>query len=281
MGVQAMSESVELEITLPVATLNWLLNLIFSINDEARLKISREGLEVKQVDPGNVSLCQINIKPSEFVIWKIPQKFNKEDGMFLPIEADIAYMREIIKKFDQDDICRIRQIEQASGHVTDLTIGGRCFVLPSEISCRAEPKIPELNLPVKATLDLSEFAKDIRFCELVSDYLILSYAHKQGKYGEISIEIEGDRGTKFTSVYKVPKQTKIASRKGRISSLFNIDYLLGIIRAMKSMKYKQKGVLICQDITLSFGSDFPLLLEGNITENFYFKFMIAPRIESD
>lgn len=223
--------------------------------DEARFRISPEGIAVRAVDPANVAMVSFDLATEAF------DDFSADD---CELGLDLSRITDILGVADRDDKVHMELNEDTKKLM--IQIGGFSYTLslldPSTI--RAEPRIPQLELPSEITLNGKDLQKAVKAAEKISDHMLL------GVEGEnFFMEAEGDTDrVKLT----MSRDQLIDIKPNDTRSLFSLDYLSDIIKpASKS-----------NEVTLHLGKDFPIKINFSIANGAgTIGYLLAPRIESD
>ncbi|WP_445474077.1 proliferating cell nuclear antigen (pcna) [Methanococcoides methylutens] len=223
--------------------------------DEARFRISPEGIAVRAVDPANVAMVSFDLVTDAF------EEFSADD---CELGLDLSRVSDILAVADRDDKVQMELDEDAKK--LKIQIGGFSYTLslldPSTI--RAEPRIPQLDLPAEIVLNGKDLQKAVKAAEKISDHMSL------GVEGEnFFMEAEGDTDrVKLT----MSRDQLIDIKPNDTRSLFSLDYLSDIIKpASKS-----------NEVTLHLGKDFPIKINFTIANGAgTIGYLLAPRIESD
>ncbi|AKB84422.1 MULTISPECIES: DNA polymerase sliding clamp [Methanococcoides] len=223
--------------------------------DEARFRISPEGIAVRAVDPANVAMVSFDLATEAF------DDFSADD---CELGLDLSRVSDILGVADRDDKVHMELNEDTKKLM--IQIGGFSYTLslldPSTI--RAEPRIPQLDLPAQIVLNGKDLQKAVKAAEKISDHMLL------GVEGEdFFMEAEGDTDrVKLT----MSRDQLIDIKPNDTRSLFSLDYLSDIIKpASKS-----------NEVTLHLGKDFPIKINFSIANGAgTIGYLLAPRIESD
>ncbi len=223
--------------------------------DEARIKLSPEGLTVRAVDPANVAMVSFDLEAAAF------EEFTAEEG---EIGLDLSRIADILGVAEKTDKIKMQLNEES--RKLSIQIGGISYTLslldPSTI--RAEPRIPQLELPAEVALNGKEFMKSIKAAEKISDHVSL------GLEGEtFFMEAEGDTDRMRQ---EMKREELISIKPGSTRSLFSLDYLTDIVKPASK----------ASEVTLQLGNDFPVKIGFSIAGgNGKIGYLLAPRIESD
>lgn len=223
--------------------------------DEARFRISPEGIAVRAVDPANVAMVSFDLPATAF------DGFEADDS---EIGMDLNKITDILGVIDKNEKV-LMELDEMSQRLLIRT-GGLSYTIslldPSTI--RAEPKIPQLELPAEVVLNGIDLRKAVRAAEKISDHMLL------GVEGDVFfMEAEGDTDRVRLDM---ERDKLIDLKPGDARSLFSLDYLSDIVKpASKS-----------NEVTLSLGLDFPIMINFAIpNSDGKVGYLLAPRIESD
>jgi proliferating cell nuclear antigen len=223
--------------------------------DEARFRISTEGLSVRAVDPANVAMVSFELAASAF------DDYAADD---CEIGMDLTKINDIFGVAEKNEKATL-ELDEMSQKMA-IHIGGFSYTLslldPSTI--RAEPRIPQLELPAEVVLNGKELQKAVKAAEKISDHMSLGvdeeifYMEAEGDTDKVRLEM--------------PRDQLIDLKSGEARSLFSLDYLSDIVKpASKS-----------NEVTLELGRDYPIRISFTIAEGAgKISYLLAPRIESD
>lgn len=223
--------------------------------DEARFRISTEGLSVRAVDPANVAMVSFELAASAF------NDYAADD---CEIGMDLTKINDIFGVAEKNEKATL-ELDEMSQKMA-IHIGGFSYTLslldPSTI--RAEPRIPQLELPAEVVLNGKELQKAVKAAEKISDHMSLGvdeeifYMEAEGDTDKVRLEM--------------PRDQLIDLKSGDARSLFSLDYLSDIVKpASKS-----------NEVTLELGRDYPIRISFTIAEGAgKISYLLAPRIESD
>jgi len=123
-----------------------------------------------------------------------------------------------------------------------------------------DPKMPNLDLPLKFNANPKGVLKFLDQAEQVSDHIAIS-GDKEG----IRFYAESD----IDSVDFYPESLDIFDVEGSYKSLFSIDYFTNAVKPMKIFK----------TINFQMGTDNPIRITGK--DDIEIMILLAPRIESE
>ncbi|WP_406656548.1 DNA polymerase sliding clamp [Methanolobus sp. ZRKC2] len=241
--------------TIDADTLKSSIEALSVLVDEARFKISPEGFTVRAVDPANVAMVSFELSSNAF------DEFTADD---CEIGMDLSKINDIFSVAGKEDKV-IMELDEMSQKMS-LHLGGLSYTLalldPSTI--RAEPRIPQLELPAEVVMNGKDLQRAVKAAEKISDHMLL------GVEGDaFYMEAEGDTDRVRLDI---PRDQLIDLKSGDARSLFSLDYLSDIVKpASKS-----------NEVTVEIGKDFPVKVGFTIANGSgKIGYLLAPRIESD
>lgn len=250
-----MTNKPYIEIVMKYDAIKEWLKAINSLVDETKICINKNGLYAKTVDTAHVAMVESYLDKSCFESFT-PSK-NKEY-----IGVDVEYLIKYIGTPIDTDIISM-------GINKDLTIlslnvdGVESEICLEEPDVYSDAKIPNLNLPVKASMSSEKVKRMVKELEPITDHILFSA--KEGEFQIIG----------YSS--KINKRCRLQLEKMQIvdkktyTSMFPLDYMSNILRLVKTPW-----------ITLWMGQDYPVKIEF---EQKYgvakHTFILAPRVESE
>lgn len=236
-------------------TLKGVVDVVSTLIDEAKFKIDANGVSLKAVDPAHVAMIDLHLDKAAF------EQYSATDT---ELGIDLDKLRDVLRLSKAGDLIEMRQDEERSRLVISVgNITRRMNLVSTE--GMSDPKVPNLNLPAKISVNIEELQRGIKAAESISDHISLN-ANADG-FEMIS---EGD--TDLVSL-KLPKDLLVSlDCKENIRSLFPMDYFSNIIRAIPN------GTVVSFNV----GNDLPLKLEFEFSNGKgQVKYLLAPRIEND
>jgi proliferating cell nuclear antigen len=236
-------------------TLKGLVSVISTLVDEAKFRISQEGVNLKAVDPAHVAMVDMTIGKGAFGSYTA-------DSAELGVDLD--KMKEVLKLAASGDMIMMEH-DEAQGRLT-LKVGNvtRRMNLV-DTAGMSDPQVPMLSLPANVDVAIVELQKGMKAAESVSDHIALSA-------DEDSFELfcEGDTDTVSLKLDKSKLVGITATSKVR--SMFPLDYFANLVKAIPSDTV----------VRISLGEDYPVKLGFKFADgNGEVNYLLAPRIEND
>lgn len=225
------------------------------IVDEVRFRIKPEGITVKAVDPANVAMVIFELGSSAF------DEYSADE---CEIGIDLNKITDLLGITDKGDTVRM-ELEEGN-HKLLIDVGGLSYTLslldPSTI--RAEPRVPQLELPAKVVMNGTDLRRAVKAAEKISDHMLMGvsgdtfFMEAKGDTDQVRLEMGRDQ--------------LIDLKTGEASSLFSLDYLTDIVKPTNKVN----------EVSLALGRDFPVIIDFEIANGTgRISYLLAPRIESD
>ena len=225
------------------------------IVDEVRFRIISEGISVKAVDPANVAMVTFELGSSAF------DEYSADES---EIGIDLNKITDLLGITDKGDTVRM-ELEEGN-HKLLIDVGGLSYTLslldPSTI--RAEPRVPQLELPVKVVMNGTDLRHAVKAAEKISNHILMGvsgdtfYMEAKGDTDQVRLEMGRDQ--------------LIDLKSGEASSLFSLDNLIDIAKPTNKVN----------EVSLSLGRDFPVIIDFEIANGAgRISYLLAPRIEKD
>jgi proliferating cell nuclear antigen len=232
------------------------IEAVSTLVDEAKFKLTKEGISVRAVDPANVAMVAFDLNAKAF------ESFEASDS---EIGVDLIRLMDILGMTSKDDKIELNLNEET--RKLEIRTGGLAYTLSllDPTSIRKEPKVPNLELPAKIVLNGAELKRAVKAAEKVSDHMALGVKDKT-----FFVEAEGD----LDKVRLDIPQSSLVSLQATsdVRSLFSLDYLNDLSKSLGK----------AERVSIDLGTDYPVKLTFNIAAgNGTVTYLLAPRIESE
>ncbi|KAB2946648.1 MAG: DNA polymerase sliding clamp [Candidatus Methanoperedens nitroreducens] len=228
---------------------------ISTLVDEARFRLTSQGLSVKAVDPANVAMVSFELSKDAF------ESFDATEG---ELGIDLTKLIGVMEMAEKSDNIEL-ELDEAS-HKLIVRMRGLAYTMslldPSSI--RKEPKVPSLDLPAHIVIRGEDIKRAVKAAEKVSDYMSM------GVKGDVFfMEAEGDTDKVHVELGK----SQLIDLQGTdAKSLFSLDYLSDMSKILGKSN----------EVNIDLGKDFPLKIRIKIAEGHgEVSYMLAPRVESE
>ncbi len=228
------------------------LEVIYSVVEESKLKITKTGITAKAMDAAHIAMVDASLSAEAF------EKYTVEE---CEIGVSINKLREVVKLARAEDSISIAYDGKMSS--LKITIGNlvrdMSLINPSSIS---DAKMPSLELIGSVIVGVNDLKQAIRGSESISDHISLML-DKTG----FSIGSEGDSADKLNMKIET-SELKALNAPDVIKSMYPIDYFSNMVKCIKSTDY----------VNIFFSSNYPLRMEFNFAgDKGAVRYLLAPR----
>jgi proliferating cell nuclear antigen len=236
-----------------------LRNLLYSVKkvvDETRLFVYGDRIEIRAVDPANVSMVDITVGKEGFESWQA------EPGV---IGINVDRLLEIVKVGDKDDV-----VSLTLGDKLTVSINGLEYDLATiePTTIRKAPDLPEVELPGEVTLEGDALDRAVTAADMVSDHIEIRMNESEEA---LIFAAEGDTDDVELTLSE-DKDGVSDLTAADVDSLFALDYLKDINRA------SEKAL---EDLRIRLGDEMPLRVHSELEDGIgEVQGMLAPRIQS-
>ena len=233
------------------------ITIISDLVNEARFKITKDGLEMVAMDPANVAMVVFKLLSSAFIEYNI-----SED---VEIAINLNNLKQILKRAKANDMVSL-EIENNKLKIQLKSNTTRTFNLPIIELDDKEQKVPELKFPVNIRLPCNVLNEAIEDAVIVAESLAFEAEPKklnitaEGDLSDVKIEIREDESNRID----VDGNSKVRSK-------YSIEYLKKMMGASK----------LSDEVSVMFNKDYPLKLEYKEVDKVMLSFILAPRVEND
>lgn len=247
---------------------NEAVDLLSGLVEEARFRISKDGITVLEVDTSHVAMLHMELPKSLFESFEVetPGKYDvdldklKDVMKIVPDDEELSLAHVLLPPSSQEDEPEPRLLSEYFGIK-------RTDAFYSEGHDR---KIPDFETLATVRIPTVEFLRMLRAAETVTDHIALEV----GPGPNLSIEADGDI-TEITSSWSFPKEGKglrfPAEDEEKVRSCFPLDYLMTILK-------KVKWYLL----TLEIGNEMPIRISFDLADGAgKCAYLVAPRMEHE
>jgi len=242
-----------MRVKMDIKDLKEITNLLLTLVSEAKFEFGSDGMSVKAVDPAHVAMIVLNVNKDAFLEYETEEE---------ELGVDLDKVRDILKLASSGDVVEISK----DGNKLTFLIGNLTRSMPLiDTSAMSVPKVPNLVLPAKVVLPVDEFEHGIKAAESISDNITLRITPT-----EFEMYTQGDEDIARLTIPK--DMLKELSCDEPVKSMYPVDYLLKLVKAMDSADY----------LTIYMGTDYPIKIEFDITGGKgQGAYLLAPRIEGE
>ncbi len=232
-----------------------MVEVISTLVSEVKLGISKDGIDVKAVDPSHVAMLVLKLNKNAY------EEFTGEPT---EIGVDVEKMKEVLRLCKPGDILDLQYDGGKNRlvlHVGKVT-RHMAVIDPAGIT---DPKVPNVTPPGVAVVRTEELRQGIRGSESISDHVTITLQpesftmHSEGETDRVDLQL--------------PKESlKRLEAKEPVKSMYPLDFFSNMVKSITSS----------EEVTLHVGNEYPLKIEfqvaGGKGEG---RFLLAPRVEED
>jgi proliferating cell nuclear antigen len=231
------------------------VDVVSTTVDETKITATKTGISIKAVDPAHVAMIELTLGKGGF------EEYKADD---VSLGVDMDKIREVLRLVKPGNMIQMEHDEERNKLVFRVENITRRMSLV-DTTGMSEPKVPNLNLPVKIVVKTEEIRQGIRASESVSDHIAL-VATPDG----FEMVSEGDTDSVNLKLGKDMLEELKCKEETR--SLFPLDYFSSIFKTISTATV----------VTMHMGSDYPVKLEFTIANGKgEVTYLLAPRIESE
>jgi len=233
------------------------VSIISELVNEAKFKITANGIELVAMDPANVAMVVFKLLSSAFAEYEL-----KNDVV---LGINLINLKHVLRRAKPTDVMTL-ELENGKLHVQFRGNSIRRFSLPIIESEEKEQKVPELVFPVQIKTTSTVLNEAVEDVDVVAESV--SFIAEPGVF---VINAEGDL-SKAKIEIKPSEETKIISDSDEtLKARYSIEYLKKMINGSK----------LSENVTISLNKDYPLKLDYKIIDKLSLTFILAPRVENE
>ncbi len=234
------------------------VTIISELVNEAKFKITSNGIEMIAMDPANVAMVIFKLLSSCFVEYNIKKE--------IEIGINLNNLRQILRRAKPTDAVTLEFGDDNKLTIILKSKTTRSFSIPIMELEEKEQKVPELAFPVIIEIDANIISEAIEDISVVSESISLICEAKklilkgEGNLSKAQVEIDADKKTIITNDEADPVKAK-----------YSIEYFKKIIGGSK----------LSERVTLLFDKEYPLKLTFQEVDKVQLSFILAPRVENN
>ncbi len=234
------------------------ITVISDLVNEARFKISKDGLEMVAMDPANVAMVVYKLLSSAFTEYDVPKETE--------IAINLANLKQVLRRAKANDILTLIVTEDNKLQITLKGNTMRTFSLPIIDIEEKEQRVPNLSFPITIQASSSMLNEAIDDADIVAESV--TFGAEPNKF---SVQAEGDLSKAHIEMAH-GNDTKVTTEsQAKIKAKYSIEYLKKMIQAGK----------LSDSVNIYFNQDYPLKLEYKVVDKLLLSFILAPRVEND
>ena len=232
--------------------------IIAEIVDEGVFRVDQNGISLLSPDRAMVAVVNLKILSTAF------DEYNAtgEDYMGL----NLANFSAVLKRLGTGDKL-IMELTEGDNKLKLIIKGNgvRTFEIPILDIKTEKPPIDKLNFTGKMEVEASLIEQGISDAEIIGDSV---FFEADGE--AFRMYARGDVSSAQMEVRKSDKGVLDLKAEGSVKSQYPLEYLRKMIKAGK----------ISQQMTLEFGTDYPVRMGFKSVDKMEISFVLAPRVES-
>ncbi|MDE1820113.1 MAG: DNA polymerase sliding clamp [Euryarchaeota archaeon] len=230
-----------------------LVGVVSTLVPEMKLVVSKDGVEVKAVDPSHVAMLVAKLKK---------EAFEEFQGDTTEIGLDLEKVREVLALARPGDVLDVT-FDAGKGKLV-VSVGKLSRMMsvvdPAGIS---QPKVPSVNPTAKVVLKIDELRQGIRGSESISDHVTLSLDHEN-----FTLHSEGENDQVNLKIGK--EALTLLDAKEPVKSMYPLDFFSNMVKSITS----------AEEVTMALGTQYPLRLDFSLAGGRGdAQFLLAPRVE--
>lgn len=238
-------------------TLQETLDSVSVLVEECKIRLEKDGLSIRAVDPANVGMVDLSLSADAF------ESYQADGGV---IGVNLSRLEDIAGMADKGQLIELDLDEQT--RKLEIRIDGLEYTLAliDPDSIRQEPDIPDLDLSAEIILEGRDVDRAVTAADMVSDHIALGVNEANQFF---YVDAEGDTDDVH---FELAEEDLIELDPGAAHSLFSLDYLSDMNKAIPKDA----------EVRVELGEEFPVKLHFDIAEGQgQVTYMLAPRIQSD
>lgn len=234
------------------------ISVISELVNEARFKITKDGIELIAMDPANVAMVIFKLLSSGFTEYDIAQPQE--------LAVNLQNLKQVLKRASPSDILTLevsaenKLVIQLKGSTT------RTFSLPIIDIEEREQRVPSLAFPVTVSTPSSVLNDAISDVDIIAESV--SFAAEADRF---TILAEGDLSKAHIDIKNGDETTIKSETTAKVKAKYSIEYLKKMIQASK----------LADKVEIHFSQDYPLRLDYKVIDKLSMSFILAPRVEND
>jgi len=231
---------------------------ISNLIDEAGIIATKEGLQLRAMDPAHVALVDFSLKREIF------DEFSVEN-LKIRMGVDLTRLCTILKRGGASNSIQLELPSESSAlKIRFENSSTRIFNMPLIDVSEEELNVPSLDFPAMVEIEPRILEEAIKDAEIVTDHVVFSmdaenfYISARGELGDVEVKTNKSEAISFNLSGE------------SVKSLFSIEYLKDMIKASD----------IASTVRVYLGNNIPVKLEF-IASGVELSFLLAPTIESE
>ncbi|MCP3682992.1 MAG: proliferating cell nuclear antigen (pcna) [bacterium] len=233
------------------------ISVISELVNEARLKVTKDAIELVAMDPANVAMVIFKLLSSSFTEYSVEKETE--------LAINLNNLKQILRRAKPNDMVTL-ELADSKLKIQLRSESTRTFSLPIIDVEEKEQKVPELTFPVTIETSSDVLNEAIEDADIVSESVSMVADTKR-----FALNAEGDLSNASIEI-KEGEETKInMTSKETVKAKYSVEYLKKMIQGSK----------LADKVTIQFNKDYPLKLDYNTVDKVLLSFILAPRVENE
>lgn len=229
------------------------VSVISTLVNEAKFRISGEGLSVMAVDGSHIAMIDLSLSSKAFETFKADE---------MDMGINLEKLKTALKHAKSDEIIHMKY--DAERNILELKLDAIEMTMALlDTSSMTEPKVPSLEHKAKIVVARSLLDRGLKAATDVADYVEFKVTPE-----EFIVHAEGESDTMAMHLKK--EQLDDLFCEEEVSSKYSLEYITSIIKAMSS-----------EALTIHLSTDYPVKIEFDVAQgNGHALYMLAPRVDN-
>jgi len=232
--------------------------IISELVNEARFKITKEGVELVAMDPANVAMVIFKLLSSTFTEYSLKEP--------ITICVNLESVKQILRRIASNDTMTLELDDKSKLVISLRGTTTRTFSIPLIDLDEKEQRIPDLKFHAVIKTDSAILNGAIEDADIVAESV--SFIAEPGR---LCIQAEGDLSKALIEIKEGDDTSISLSESSKIRAKYSIEYLKRMINGSK----------LASKVIVYFSKDYPLKLEFTAVDKVSLSFILAPRVEND
>lgn len=232
------------------------VKLVDALVDECHVYFEDDGIRIPAMDPATVAAIDLRLESTAF------ESYEADD---VHVGVNVGRLRDIVGMADRDQLVSLTL--DAETRKLELDIGGLQYTLallgPDTVRSPPDRSGMDLDFTGEVVTDAEDIDRAVTAADMVSSHVALGIDEDEETF---YVEAEGD--TDDVSL-AIPADDLVDFSPGDAHSLFSLDYMKAINRAMSSDF----------EVDLQVGTEMPLAMQTEFAEGAgSVEYLVSPRI---
>ena len=234
------------------------ISIISDLVNEARFRVTKEGIELVAMDPANVAMVIFKLFSSTFTEYDLKQNTD--------ICLNLDNLRQVLRRASPSDMITLELDTDNKLKIILRGTSTRTFSIPTIEFDEREQRIPDLKFGAKVVTSASILNDAIEDADIVAESVSFS-----AEPGKMSLTAEGDLSKAHIEIPEDDNTRITIEGNAKIRAKYSIEYLKKMITGSK----------VSDVVHVSFSRDYPLRLDYTTIDKISLSFILAPRVEND